>query len=197
VSRRLQADLDRYLAREADSQGELEPSELELGFGFEEGDERGEPSELGAFELGGGVKLRGRIDRIDVGERGETVVYDYKGKAPPGASKWIEDGKLQVALYMRVAEELLGLRVVGGFYQPLTGEDLRPRGVLDGDSGLELDCFSTDVRDHDEVRELLDQAVATAREAAAEAAAGRLQARPDSCAFRGGCQFPTICRCER
>jgi ATP-dependent helicase/DNAse subunit B len=197
VRRRLQADLDRYLAREAESETALEPSELELGFGFQEGDERGEPSELGAFELGGGVKLRGRIDRIDVGEQGEAVVYDYKGKAPPGASKWIEDGKLQVALYMRVAEELVGLRVVGGFYQPLTGDDLRPRGVLDGDSGLELDCFSTDVRDHDEVRELLDQAVAAAREAAAEAAAGRLQARPDSCAFRGGCQYPTICRCER
>ena len=198
VRRRLQADLDRYLAREADSDAPLTPGELELGFGFEEGDDRGEPSELGAFELGGGVKLRGRIDRIDVGEHGEAVVYDYKGgKVPLGASKWIEDGKLQVALYMRAVEELVGLRVVGGFYQPLTGDDLRPRGVLDGDGGIELDCVSTDVREHEDVRELLDQASAAAREVAAQAAAGRLQARPDTCAYKGGCQFPTICRCER
>jgi len=197
VRRRMQADLDRYLALAADSESPLEPGELELGFGFQEGDERGEASELPALELGGGVSLRGRIDRIDVGEGGAAVVYDYKGKAVSGASKWIDDGKLQVALYMRAVEQLLGLRVVGGFYQPLTGGDLRPRGVLDGDSGVELDCVSTDVRDPDELRELLDAAVAAAREVAEQAAGGRLQARPDSCAFRGGCQYPTICRCER
>jgi hypothetical protein len=69
--------------------------------------------------------------------------------------------------------------------------------VLDGDSGLELDCVSTDVREHAELRELLDQAVAVAREVAGQAAGGRLQARPDTCAFKGGCQYPTICRCER
>ena len=80
VRRRLQADLGRYLALAAESESPLAPRELELGFGFEEGDERGEASELPAFELGGGVKLRGRIDRIDVGAGGEAVVYDYKGK---------------------------------------------------------------------------------------------------------------------
>ena len=61
---------------------------------------------------------------------------------------------------MRAAEELLGLRAVGGLYQPLAGSDLRARGVLDGDSGVELDCVSTDVREHDELRELLDEALA-------------------------------------
>jgi ATP-dependent helicase/DNAse subunit B len=197
VHRRMRADLDRYLALAADSASPLAPSELELGFGFEEGDERGEASELPAFELGEGVSLRGRIDRIDVGDGGAAVVYDYKGKVVSGASKWIDDGKLQVALYMRAAEELLGLRVVGGFYQPLAGADLRPRGVLDGEGGVELECVSTDVRDPDELRELLDEAVAAARGVAEQAAGGRLQARPDSCAFQGGCQFPTICRCER
>jgi RecB family exonuclease len=197
VRRRLQADLDRYLTLAAESESPLAPRELELGFGFEEGDERGEASELPAFELGGGVRLRGRIDRVDADAAGNAVVYDYKGKGPPGATRWIKDGKLQVALYMRAIEELLGLRAAGGFYQPLTGSDLRPRGVLDGDSGLELDCVSTDVREHAELRELLDQAVAVAREVAGQAAGGRLQARPDTCAFKGGCQYPTICRCER
>jgi RecB family exonuclease len=197
VRRRMQADLGRYLALAAESESPLTPGELELGFGFQEGDERGEASELPAFDLGGGVRLRGRIDRIDVGDDGAAIVYDYKGSVVSGASKWIEDGKLQVALYMRAVEELLELRAVGGFYQPLTGSDLRPRGVLDGDSGIELDCVSTDVREHDELRELLDEAVDAARDVAGQAAAGRLQARPGTCAFRGGCQYPTICRCER
>jgi hypothetical protein len=197
VRRRMEADLGRYLTLAAGSESPLEPRELELGFGFQEGDERGGASELPALELGGGVKLRGRIDRIDVGEDDAAIVYDYKGGVVSGASKWTDDGKLQVALYMRAAEELLGLRAIGGFYQPLAGSDLRPRGVLDGDSGVELGCVSTDLREHGELRALLDQAVATARELAGQAAAGRLQARPGTCAYKGGCQYPTICRCER
>src|SRR5437868_2230500 len=65
VRRRLQADLERYLRHAAACESPLEPGELELGFGFAEGDERGEPSELPVVELGG-VKLRGRIDRVDL-----------------------------------------------------------------------------------------------------------------------------------
>jgi ATP-dependent helicase/DNAse subunit B len=197
VRRRLQADLERYLAQAAEAESPLEPSELELGFGFDGSDDRGEASALPALELGGGFKLRGRIDRIDVGSRGEAVVYDYKGKDPPAAARWIREGKLQVALYMRAAQELLGLEVIGGLYQPLAGSDLRPRGVLDGDSGVELDCVSTDVREHVEVAELLAEALATARTVAQQTASGELEPRPQTCAWRGGCQYPTICRCER
>ncbi|HTZ85811.1 MAG TPA: PD-(D/E)XK nuclease family protein [Solirubrobacteraceae bacterium] len=195
--RRLEVDLNRYLAQLAEGENPLEPTELELGFGFDGKDDRGEPSALPALELGGGLVLRGRIDRIDVGERGEAVVYDYKGKDAPAVARWIREGKLQVALYMQAAEQLLGLDVVGGLYQPLAGSELRARGVLDGDSGLELDCVSTDVREHEEVRELLAQALASARAAAEQAVSGELDARPQTCAWRGGCQFPTICRCER
>lgn len=197
VRRRLQADLERYLARAAEADSPLEPAELELGFGFDGSDGRGEASALPALELGGGFKLRGRIDRIDVGSGGEAVVYDYKGKDAPAAARWIKDGKLQVALYMHAAERLLGLDVIGGLYQPLSGSDMRARGVLDGESGVELDCVSTDVVGRAELAELLADALAQAREVAEQAASGELQARPQTCAWRGGCQYPTICRCER
>ncbi|HST32191.1 MAG TPA: PD-(D/E)XK nuclease family protein [Solirubrobacteraceae bacterium] len=197
VRRRLQADLERYLTQAAEADSPLEPSELELGFGFDGSDDRGEASALPALELGGGFTLRGRIDRIDVGSRGEAVVYDYKGKDAPAAARWIRDGKLQVALYMQAAEQLLGLDVIGGLYQPLSGSDMRARGVLDGDSGVELDCVSTDVRERAELAELLAEALAKAREVAEQTASGELRARPQTCAWRGGCQYPTICRCER
>ncbi len=197
VRRRLQVDLERYLMRAAESDSPLEPSELELGFGFDGSDDRGAATALGPLELGGGFTLRGRIDRIDVGPGGEAVVYDYKGKDPPPAARWIRDGKLQIALYMRAAEELLGLSVVGGLYQPLAGSDLRARGVLDSDSGVELDCVSTDLLEHGEVRELLAEALATARSVAEQTARGELEPRPQTCAWRGGCMHPTICRCER
>jgi RecB family exonuclease len=140
--------------------------------------------------------LRGRIDRVDMSDGGEAVVYDYKGSRAPAGARWIRDGNLQVALYMKAVEQLLGRRVVGGFYQPLSGEDLRARGVLDRDAGLELDCVTPDVCEREELQELLADAVAAAREVAAQAGRGELEARPETCAFRGGCMYPTICRCD-
>jgi len=195
VRRRLQSDLERYLEHAAACASPLEPTALELGFGFDEGDERGEASELPALDLGGGVRLRGRIDRVDTSAGGEAVVYDYKGGRAPAGARWLKDGSVQLALYMRAVEVLLQLNVVGGFYQPLTGEDLRARGVLDGDAGLELACVSSDVLEHAPARELLADVVALAVAAAGEAGRGELRARPQTCAFRGGCMYPSICRC--
>jgi ATP-dependent helicase/DNAse subunit B len=197
VRRRLQVDLERYLEHAAAADSPLEPAALELGFGFTEEDEHGQVGDLPALELGSGMRLRGRIDRVDVSTNGDAVVYDYKGSRAPAGARWIKDGSLQVALYMRAVEELLSRRVVGGFYQPLSGRDLRARGVLDGDAGIELDCVAPDVYERTELHELLEQAMAAARGVAQEAARGELQARPQSCAFRGGCMYPTICRCER
>ncbi|MGA2321480.1 MAG: PD-(D/E)XK nuclease family protein [Solirubrobacteraceae bacterium] len=204
LRRRLEADLERYLehAAAAAAQGcdgvrPLEPTHLELGFGFAAQEELAAGADLPAFDLGGGVMLRGRIDRVDVGEGGEAVVYDYKGRSASPAAKWIGESDLQVALYMRAIEDLLGLRAVGGFYQPLAGRDLRARGVLDGDSGVQIDCVGADLREREEVRALLDQACAAAREAAAQAGRGEIRARPQTCAFKGGCMYPTICGCER
>jgi hypothetical protein len=197
VRRRLRADLERYLEHEAEAQSALEPSHLELGFGFGVEDERGEPSSLAAFELSPGVRMRGRIDRVDVSSDGQGVLYDYKSRVAPPAARWIEEGNLQVALYMRAVETLLELPAAGGFYQPLSGADLRARGVLDGESGIELDCVRGDIREHAAVRELLGEAIAVAAEAAGQAARGELQARPQTCAYQGGCKYPAICRCER
>jgi ATP-dependent helicase/DNAse subunit B len=188
--RRLGVDLERYLDHAAEQASPLEPTHLELGFGFEDED-------LPPLDLGEGVMLRGRIDRVDLGPAGEAVVYDYKGRAAPPGAKWASEGAFQVALYMRAVERLLGKRAVGGFYQPLTGKEMRARGVLDADSGVELDPVRTDKLQHEQVGELLEACVAAARTAAAEARGGGLEARPDTCAYNGGCSYPAICRCER
>lgn len=196
--RRLEADLERYLTHAAgaatDTEGTpLEPKWLELGFGFDD-----DEGALPALDLGGGVMLRGRIDRIDVLPGGEAaVVYDYKGaRVTPGA-RWIEDGKIQLALYMRAAERLLGVRVVGGLYQPLGGADLRARGVLDAAAGVGVECVRTDLMEAAEIEALVQNAVSLARAAAAQAVAGAIEARPLTCGFQGGCSHPAICRAGR
>jgi ATP-dependent helicase/DNAse subunit B len=206
LRRRLHADLERYLEHaaacaEPATERVFEPTHLELEFGFapreeEEDGAGGEERGLPAFDLGGGVMLRGRVDRVDVSADGAALVYDYKGRSAHGAAKWIAERELQVALYMRALEALLGVRVVGGFYQPLSGGDLRARGVLELGAGAPGECVGDDARAPAEVRALVDEALATAREAAAEAARGELEPRPRTCAFKGGCSYPAICRCE-
>jgi ATP-dependent helicase/nuclease subunit B len=186
--RRLQADLERYLEQAALAEGPLEPTHFELEFGFE-------GSELPAFELGDRVMLRGRIDRVDVGPDGQAVVYDYKTKAAPPAGKWLERGALQVALYMSAVERLLGNRAVGGFYQPLSGAQIKARGALEKDAGVELDCVRTDRMGSEEMAELLERCRRAALEAVQQARAGALEPRPATCGYNGGCSYPAICRC--
>ncbi|HEY3971202.1 MAG TPA: PD-(D/E)XK nuclease family protein, partial [Solirubrobacteraceae bacterium] len=186
----------------AEQASPLEPTYLELEFGFapqvhdEHGGE-GQADTLPPLQLGDGVLLRGRIDRVDLGSAGEAVVYDYKGRNAPPAAKWLGDGAFQLALYMRAVEALLGRTAVGGFYQPLAGRDIRARGALDADSAVELECVRTDRLEHEEMRELIEQCLAAALRAAGEARSGALEPRPDTCAYNGGCAYPTICRCER
>ena len=197
--RRLRADLERYLEHAAGLESPLEPTRLELGFGSAPGGEPGEEGEgeLPAVDLGAGVLMRGRIDRVDEDGAGRAVVYDYKASSAPPVARWIPEGSLQVALYMHAVEGLLGLQVAGGFYQPLSGPDLRARGVLDSGSGIEIGAMRTDMREGEEMREVIEQALAEARRAAGEAGAGELEPRPATCGYRGsGCMYPTICRCE-
>jgi ATP-dependent helicase/DNAse subunit B len=191
VARRLRADLERYLAHAAEIESPLEPQYLELPFGFPE------EGEVACLELGDGVRIRGRIDRIDVDSQGRAVLYDYKGKNAPSASKWLAESDFQIALYMHAAERLLDLEAVGGFYQPLSGRDLRARGILMNDERRELQGMRADTFEPHEFRELLDETLAAARRAAGAAADGALQPRPESCAWEGGCMYPSICRCGR
>jgi len=187
---RLAADLERYLRHCAEHESPFEPLHLELPFGFQDED----PDGLPPLELGAGLRLRGRIDRIDIGPSGEAIVYDYKGASVSPAARWLIDGKVQLALYMRAAEELLGLRVIGGFYQPLAGSDLRARGAIDADAVPELDCVQTDRLPAPELAALREHTIALARRAAREAMAGQIVPRPATCAYGGGCAHPAICR---
>ena len=197
ISRRLRFDLERYLSHAAQAGDGLEPAELELGFGFAAEDERGEGSTLAPFDLGEGVRMRGRIDRVDLTPVGEAVLIDYKASKGTPAAGWEGEGKLQLALYMLAVEQLLGRTAVAGLYQPLSG-NLQARGLIDAGAELQLGSVKTDVIEHEQARELIEAAARTAREIAAEAARGELEARPSGCAWNhGGCSYPSICRCER
>ena len=101
AARRLEFDLLRFLRSEADSESRFEPVELERQFGLE----GSEP-----VELEGGLRVRGRIDRVDRCD-GLALVIDYKTGRKVDTYKvasWEPENRFQAALYMLVVEKLLG-----------------------------------------------------------------------------------------
>jgi ATP-dependent helicase/DNAse subunit B len=188
--RRLEFELLRHLRYESELDTGFEPEALELAFG---GD--GQPE----VELGDGLRVRGRIDRVD--RHGDAVaVRDYKrGRVTDyAAHAWQRKGRLQAALYMLVAERLLDVEAVAGLYTPLAGTDRRSRGAVSAEHAGALggDFVAGDVLAPAELAELRDWAGGAIATAAAEMRAGGLCSQPESCAYRGGCSHPSICRIE-
>jgi ATP-dependent helicase/DNAse subunit B len=188
--RRLEVDLVRYIEFAAHAGSAFAPSRFEVKFG--QAEDPFPPLELD----GGALRLAGRIDRIDVDASGrEAIVYDYKGKTATAQAKWLEEGKLQIALYLLTVRHVLGLEPVGGLYQPLGGTEARPRGAVLKDADQGLQAFGTDRVDEERLEELLTACADAARTAVAEIRAGALEPAPERCAYTGGCAHPTICRC--
>ena len=190
--RRLEADLLRYVEHAAHGRSAFTPREFELRFG-------GPEDELEAAELAGGeLRLQGRIDRIDVSaDGGEAIVYDYKGKGAPPQAKWLDESRLQVGLYLLALPQLLGLEAVGGLYQPLgRDDDGRPRGLLLDDADPGLSSVDRDRLAPADYEALLNEVLDAALQAVRGIRSGALVPDPTSCAYRGGCAHPTICRCE-
>ena len=198
--RTIEADLRRYLDHEAQSGDRWRPLAVELRFGFpEEGD--AEPPALPALQLGTGpepVLVRGMIDRVDVNPEGQAIVRDYKsGAARPEhqGARWSLDRRLQVALYMLVVRELLHREPVGGFYQSLRGDDLRPRGMFVTGVDVGTGVFGNDAREPGELTAELDDAAERAIALASALRRGGLTPCPQTCS-RDGCAYPGICRSQ-
>jgi len=187
------ADVMRLLRHEAQSGGGFAPAELELTFGFAADDGEG----LGPLVLGeGALRLRGVIDRVDLDRAGHALVRDYKsGRKGAGwpVARWRAEDQLQVALYMVAVRELLRREPVGGVYQPLRGEDLRARGLVQDDADTGELVVDTDRRSREELEVELDAAAARACELAVRLRGGELCATPETCS-PNGCAYPGICR---
>jgi ATP-dependent helicase/DNAse subunit B len=193
----VEADVRRYLRHEAARGTHWTPLALEWRFGFQDEDERSLP----ALVLGEGdaaVRVRGVIDRIDEDGAGRAIVRDYKSGAPASnwpVARWGLDRRLQVALYMLVARRLAGLDVVAGVYQPLRGDDLRPRGAVREGVALGSEMHERDARAASALTAELDHAAQRATELAARLRAGDVTPCPATCS-RTGCAHPAICRSQ-
>lgn len=184
VLRAVRADVTRYLREECATGPGLEPLLLEWSFG-----RSGE--DPAAFTLAGGMRVSGRVDRVD-GDGTRAVVRDYKHRVAPPGARWGEDRKLQAGLYALAVREILGLEPAAALYQPLSAGDLRPRGIIRND--LPGRYVPNDVLDDEDFEAALDEVRGIADEAARSLRAGRVSACPARCSARRACRYPTICR---
>ena len=192
---RVEADLLRYLAHAARAGSAFRPAHFELAFGTRD-------ALFGVVELEGGLRLRGKIDRVDLSADGtQAIIIDYKGRRPrPGWAGWIEDGSLQAGLYALALGVLLpGTEVVGALLQPIGAEDheLGARGFLvEGADGGRTDTHADDRLTAGERDVLLGEIRTRAIEITGRIRAGDVQPSPATCGYRrDGCAHPTICRC--
>lgn len=195
-SRRLEADLLAYLEHSAANGSSFVPRDFELSFG-------GRDDDHPPLELREGVRIQGRIDRVDASADGtQAIVWDYKGRGEqPPWKKWAGppdgDGKIQIALYMLALERVVGLRAVGGLYQRMKAQEPQARGMMVGDADPGLAVKPVDRVDEQAARAVLDACEEAAVGAVAEIREGLLAGRPKTCGyFGGGCEYPSICRCE-
>jgi RecB family exonuclease len=190
--RRIEADLVAYLRAAAAAESDAIPTQFELAFGTPDG--------APAVEIAPGVRLSGRIDRVDrLAQGAEAIIVDYKG-ARGGAAQasWLRDGVLQIGLYALALPHLVeGMRVAGALYQPIgSRKDLRPRGAIEqgADAGRK-DIVRTDWVEPEAFAELLEGVREAAVTAVAEMREGRVVSRPTTCST-DGCRNRAICRCE-
>jgi hypothetical protein len=196
VLRSLEVELRRYLRYEAEHPSGYDPLHLEWSFGGDS-DLHG-PLALDIPEQSGRercqLKVAGRIDRIDVHQGGGlAIIRDYKGRVVHPGKSWEEDRRLQIALYMLAVSQLLGLRASAGLYQPLSGRDVRPRGLVVEETPGSY--FRTDIVDELEFEEKLKAIQTQVAAAGGEMLAGKIEPCPNRCG-PNGCSYPTICRVE-
>ncbi|HEY4347248.1 MAG TPA: PD-(D/E)XK nuclease family protein [Gaiellaceae bacterium] len=191
----LRRDLERFVQSEAESKLGFLPRRFEVGFGTD----RSAPELQRGLELGDGLHLSGKIDRIDIeplSARG--IVQDYKsGKGSFSARQIDQERRLQVPLYMLVLRDLAGIEPLGGVYRALSGARAA-RGMLREEARTELPGFkSNDYLGEEEFWAQVETARDRALDAARRIRDGDVKHDPKGDECPSWCDLWTMCRVSR
>jgi ATP-dependent helicase/nuclease subunit B len=202
--------LRRFLEHERGREDAMEPGYFEVSFGGTPGIpgpadvilSRQEPVSFG------GARLRGRIDRVEIGD-GFFAVMDYKtGREIPGLREIREGLSLQLPAYLLAAEELLrgtgrrDLVPAGGLYYRLRENvELKPALVADEFRGRAFPAESRSrqvVRDEREISEIIGETGRVIGSILDGITGGRFPlTRPELVRkLCGHCGFRTVCRIQ-
>ena len=200
--------LRRVLEYERGRREEVEPSFFEVSFGPMPAG-RSDPL-LSSPEpvMFGTIALRGRVDRVDVGD-GFFSIVDYKtGGSVPGKKEIEEGTSLQIPLYLHAVEQMLRaagkthLAPAGGFYLRLRDEvEMRPAVAAETFRGRAFPGAARHkqfVPDEAALRELMNTVRRAAEEYIAGAAGGVFPLTTPERVDRlcGYCPYRTACRIQ-
>jgi ATP-dependent helicase/nuclease subunit B len=177
---RLQRFCQKEKERAFGKYGDYLPTYFEKGFGFKEADSA-PPLVIG--EGGEAVRLRGRVDRIDVAPGGRVRVVDYKSSsANISKNEALAGRNMQLPVYaMAVSESILpGTHVSGGVYLSFSK----------GDSVGSLDFSGSDNPDEDYVAVTREKILDFVR----QVKAGNFVVGPSSETVCSNCDHGQICR---
>jgi RecB family exonuclease len=158
------------------------PAEFEVRFDMEEG--------AGLR----GLRLKGRMDRLEVGPDGSLFLVDYKSGRDVRGPRFAKDGALQLPLYLLALQALRPGAVVGGAYYPLAGG--RPRGMVRETGAEYLGSWapSTARVNEETFHGELDACLELARQAAAGIRGGVVPASPRAGRCPPWCRLQPVCR---
>ena len=192
----LRRDLEQYVIKEAASPSPLVPRRFEVGFGSD----RSAPELQRGLDVGDGVFVSGKVDRIDIDPwSARGMVVDYKsGKTVQSAVEIERQERLQVPLYMLVLRDLVGVEPLGGVYQALAGERaarglLRQESADDGVPGFQKNDYLTE----DAFWAQVDLAAERARGFAARIRRGEVATTPRGGSCPTWCELGPMCRVRR
>ena len=191
----LRRDLERFVREEARSELGLVPRRFEVGFGSE----RSAPELQRGLELGDGLVVSGKIDRVDVDPfSARGIVTDYKSGKGSFSAKQIEDEqRLQVPLYMLVLRDLVGVEPLGGVYRALAGAE-HPAHRARAEARDDLPGFQrNDYLDEDAFWGQVEAARGRALGHAQRIRRGDVRHDPRGGECPAWCDLWTICRVER
>jgi len=188
-------DLEGFVRDEAKSPLQLLPRRFEVAFGSD----RSAPELQRGLDLGDGLYLSGKIDRIDVDPfSARGIVQDYKsGRTAHSAKQIDEELKLQIPLYMLVLRDLVGIEPLGGVYRALGGSR-QSRGLLSAEAAEDLPGYArNDYLAQDDFWALVESARERARGYAERIRGGDVRRDPKGGECPSWCDLWTMCRIER
>jgi ATP-dependent helicase/DNAse subunit B len=188
-------DLEGFVRDESKSPLTLSPRRFEVAFGSD----RSAPELQRGLELGDGLFLSGKIDRIDIDPfSARGIVQDYKsGRTAHSAKQIDEELRLQVPLYMLVLRDLVGVEPIGGVYRALGGARVT-RGLLYKGAADDLPGYQrNDYLPEDEFWRVIESARERAHGYAQRIRAGDIEHDPKGGTCPTWCDLWPMCRIER
>lgn len=193
------------------------PALFELGFGSSKA--QGDKKQLPPIEIYPGLKINGKIDRIEflnAGDGLEFIIADYKSslKSTPDNKKVWQGKAFQVALYLAAAENIFSgqykieARPAGGCYYALKPEYINKAAsykshkfiMAPKDSPLAglvaRKTQSEFVKDYDEMNTLIAESIKMAAQIVNQISEGYFPVEPTSAEDCRRCSFKAVCRVD-